>query len=114
MNFELNPTLAKDSVFIINLKLCQVRIMNDANYPWLLLIPRINKITELDQLTLADYQQLMNESRLLSDVLTDLYRPDKLNIATLGNVVPQFAYASYRQVHNGYCVAEASFGVLKI
>ena len=64
-------------------------ISRDANYPWLILVPKRENITEICQLNDIDRQQLLHESCVLSQVMTELFAPDKLNIAVLGNVVPQ-------------------------
>ena len=61
----------------------------DANYPWFILVPDRENITEIHQLDEADQQQLMRESVLLSRALEKAFSPDKLNIAALGNLVPQ-------------------------
>ena len=63
--------------------------MQDANYPWFILVPDREAITEVHQLDEADQQQLMRESVLLSRALETAFAPDKLNIAALGNIVPQ-------------------------
>ena len=64
-------------------------LLQDANYPWFILVPDREAITEIHQLGEADQQQLMRESVLLSRVLETAFSPDKLNIASLGNIVPQ-------------------------
>ena len=69
--------------------LCQLLLMKDANYPWLILVPDRDGVSELYQLDELDQQQLMRESVLLSKLLAALFQPDKLNIAALGNVVAQ-------------------------
>ena len=63
--------------------------MNDCNYPWCILVPDREDITEIHQLEEIDQQQLIRESSRLARGLTQLYRPDKLNIAAIGNLVPQ-------------------------
>lgn len=63
--------------------------MNDCTYPWLILVPRRPEIQEIFQLGEADRAQLLRESTQLSQVLHSVCRPDKLNIAALGNVVAQ-------------------------
>ena len=63
--------------------------MKDANYPWFILVPDRETVQEIHQLDPADQQQLLNESVQLSHALTAAFRPDKLNIAALGNIVPQ-------------------------
>ena len=63
--------------------------MRDANYPWFILVPDRENITEIHQLDEVDQQQLMRESVLLSLALETAFSPDKINIASLGNIVPQ-------------------------
>ena len=88
-NFILHPQLEKDSVLVTELVLCSVRLINDANYPWLILVPRIANISDIIDLNAAQQQMLWQESALVSRVLKYLFTPDKLNIAALGNMVPQ-------------------------
>ena len=63
--------------------------MRDANYPWCILVPDREDVTEIHHLIESDQQQLMRESVMLSRALETLFSPDKLNIAALGNIVPQ-------------------------
>ncbi|MFT2090674.1 HIT domain-containing protein [Paraglaciecola sp. 2405UD69-4] len=88
-NFVLDPQLAKDSEFIADLSLCTVRLINDANYPWLILVPMVANISEVIHLSEQQQQTLWQESAFISRVITQLFTPDKLNIAALGNMVPQ-------------------------
>ncbi len=85
----LHPQLAQDTVRVGDLALCRVLLINDANYPWLLLVPRRPDIGEIMELTAADQSQLMGEIMQVSRVLKAITVCDKLNIAALGNVVPQ-------------------------
>lgn len=85
----IHPQLSNDCLVLGQLELCQLLLMLDANYPWFILVPDRENITEIHQLDEADQQQLMRESVLLSRVLEKAFSPDKLNIAALGNVVPQ-------------------------
>ncbi len=71
------------------LGLCHLLLMQDANYPWFILVPDREGITEIHQLSSTDQQRLMEESVMLSRALQSAFSPDKLNIAALGNVVPQ-------------------------
>ncbi len=89
MTFELHPQLAKDSFHLADLKLCQLRLINDQRFYWLLLVPKVAKAKELTDLTPMDYQQLWQEVYSLSQVVKPLKQADKLNVATLGNQVPQ-------------------------
>ena len=85
----IHPQLSNDCLILGHLELCHLLLMLDANYPWFILVPDRENITEIHQLDEADQQQLMRESVLLSRVLEKAFSPDKLNIAALGNMVPQ-------------------------
>jgi diadenosine tetraphosphate (Ap4A) HIT family hydrolase len=88
-SFVLHPQLEKDSESITLLNLCSVRLINDANYPWVILVPQIADIEDVIDLS-DDLQQILwQESALVSRALKHLFTPDKLNIASLGNMVPQ-------------------------
>lgn len=86
---ELHPQLQADTVEIGRFPLCRLLLSRDANYPWCILVPDRAEITEICQLAAEDQMQLMRESVALSQALMQVFHPDKLNIAALGNVVPQ-------------------------
>ena len=88
-DFTLHPQLEKDSLFIRDLPLSQLRLNNQADIPWLILIPRRANIREFYELSHADAAQLMTDMRQAGQVLNTLYKPDKINTAALGNMVPQ-------------------------
>ena len=87
--FELHPQLATDTVTVGYLPLSQVLISKDANYPWFILVPQRADIVEIHHLSIEDRQQLLRESCQLSEAIVDAFSPDKINVAALGNVVPQ-------------------------
>jgi diadenosine tetraphosphate (Ap4A) HIT family hydrolase len=87
--FSLHPQLAADTFQLTQLPLCEVLLMNDANYPWLVLVPRIGDAVELVDLSDEEQVTLTRELSLSSRALQTLFKPDKLNVAALGNVVPQ-------------------------
>lgn len=89
MSFTLHPALKKDCIELGQLKLCRVLLINDSQFPWLILVPERENITEIHQLAAADQQQLMRESSYIAEQLATLYHADKMNIAALGNMVPQ-------------------------
>ncbi|WGZ95142.1 MAG: HIT domain-containing protein [Candidatus Thiothrix putei] len=89
VDFNLHPQLAQDTHFVTDLPLCRVLLMDEARYPWFILVPRRAGIREIHELTPAERQQLWAESDQISRALMALFQPDKLNIAALGNVVPQ-------------------------
>jgi diadenosine tetraphosphate (Ap4A) HIT family hydrolase len=87
--FALDPQLAVDTVFIGDLTLSRVLLVKDANYPWLILVPRRPGITELFDLADGDQTQLTGEIAATSKALKAVTACDKLNIAAIGNVVAQ-------------------------
>ena len=87
--FELDPRLAADTFVVGETPLSQVLLMNDARYPWLILVPRRADITEPFELGEADQAQVWQESMRLGELLKAHFAADKLNIAALGNQVAQ-------------------------
>ncbi len=87
--FELHTQLIKDSATVGDLGLCRVLLSNDAQYPWLILVPRRQEVVELFELSRIDQQQLLDEISNVSAALAGHFRADKMNVAALGNVVPQ-------------------------
>lgn len=87
--FELHPQLAADTLEVTRLPLCRVLLMNDATYPWLILVPQRAGLREIFELSAADQSQLIHESSQIARILHREFRADKINIAALGNVVPQ-------------------------
>ena len=87
--FSLHPQLAADTVPVGDLALSRVLLANDANYPWLILVPRRPGITELIDLVDNDRLQLMAETDAAARALKAITECDKLNVAALGNVVAQ-------------------------
>ncbi|EGG93032.1 HIT family protein [gamma proteobacterium IMCC1989] len=87
--FTLHERLVADSTQIGELPLCTLLLINDANYPWLVLVPRRPEIREIYQLETADRVQLLEESCVLSEVMDAVFTPLKMNVAALGNMVPQ-------------------------
>ncbi|WP_196778681.1 HIT family protein [Cognatilysobacter tabacisoli] len=87
--FELHPQLADDTHPVAHLPLCDVRLMDDSNHPWLILVPRVVDATELIDLDPNQQAALMAEIATASRVLQQLFEPHKLNVAALGNLVPQ-------------------------
>jgi diadenosine tetraphosphate (Ap4A) HIT family hydrolase len=87
--FELDHRLARDAHDITNLPLCNVRLMDNKCFPWLVLIPRVAGASEWIDLSREQQHQLSDEIAIVSHVLNALVTPDKLNVAALGNQVPQ-------------------------
>jgi len=87
--FILDKKLQQDSFFIGDLELCKVLLMNDANYPWLILVPRQNNLKEIIDLSFDDQIILLKEINFVAEIFKKEFEFDKLNIANLGNVVSQ-------------------------
>lgn len=87
--FSLDARLEKDCFELKDLPLCRLLMMNDTHYPWFILVPRRNDIRELYELSDEEQLQFQQESNALSRALMSVFGGDKLNIAALGNVVPQ-------------------------
>ncbi|TDU26675.1 diadenosine tetraphosphate (Ap4A) HIT family hydrolase [Panacagrimonas perspica] len=89
MDFELHPRLAADTFVLGQWPLCTLLLMNDAQYPWCILVPRRAGLREIHDLPDADQQQLLRESSALGRALMQAFGGFKLNVAALGNVVAQ-------------------------
>ena len=87
--YALDARLADDTHPLTSLALCEVRLMDDANYPWLVLVPRIAEARELIDLDADQRRQLTDEIDIAARAIRDVFRPFKLNVAALGNLVPQ-------------------------
>lgn len=88
-HYELHPQLAADTHPLATLDLCELRLMDDANYPWLVLVPRIAGARELIDLDAAQRHRLTDEIDQAGRALRAVFQPFKLNVAALGNLVPQ-------------------------
>lgn len=90
MNYmALDERLAADTFPVADLPLCRVLVMNDARYPWVILVPRHPSLSEVFELSMTDQQQLWREATQLGEAMSNALDGDKLNIAALGNVVSQ-------------------------
>jgi diadenosine tetraphosphate (Ap4A) HIT family hydrolase len=89
MSFSLHPRLAADSVEVASARLCQIRLLDDRRFPWLLLVPVLPELREIHELSPADRAQLVEEVAAVSRVLVELVSPTKVNVGALGNLVPQ-------------------------
>lgn len=86
---QIHPQLVNDCIVLGRFPLCHLLLMNDKHYPWTILVPDRDNIQEIYQLNEADQHQLLNESSALGKGLMQAFKGDKLNVAALGNVVPQ-------------------------
>ena len=88
-NFTLDPTLAKDTVEVARLDVCRVLLIRDKTYPWIILVPAIAGMRDLDDLNEAQRNQVMAEVDHASKAIKLVFHPHKMNVAALGNVVEQ-------------------------
>ena len=89
MNFQLHPRLEADTVFVGDWPLSRVLLMNDARYPWLVLVPRRADMVEIADLAVPDRALLMEEIVRAGEILRNMPGIAKLNMGALGNLVPQ-------------------------
>ena len=89
MLFQLHPQLAADCIALGRFDLCRLLLMNDSQYPWFILVPEIADIREIFQLSKDQRGLLQEESCFLAKQMSQLFNADKMNIAAIGNLVPQ-------------------------
>jgi len=87
--FQLHKLLQRDAIELLELPLSTLLLMNDSNYPWFVLVPRVESIQDIYQLDWQQQQQFLNESSLLSEIVMQLFNGTKMNVAALGNICPQ-------------------------
>lgn len=87
--FVMDERLDKDTYTLGELPLSRLLLMNDARYPWLILVPRVQGITEVYQLEMAQQQQLWQETNAVAERMQQVFAADKMNLGALGNVVSQ-------------------------
>ena len=89
MSFKLDTKFLKSSYHITDLKLCTIRLNDNSKFPWVILIPKRNKITDMNDLKSKDQILLMKEIVYVSKILKKLFKTSKLNVEKIGNIVPQ-------------------------
>ena len=89
MSFKLDRKFLKSSYHITDLKLCTIRLNDNSKFPWLILIPKRNKITDMRDLKSKDQILLIKEIVYVSKIMKKLFKTSKLNVEKIGNIVPQ-------------------------
>lgn len=89
MTFVIDDRIASTCFELGDWPLSRVLLKNNADYPWLILIPRVKNIQEIDQLPQQSRYTLIDEISQLSSIAQTYFKPDKLNVGALGNIVPQ-------------------------
>lgn len=88
-DFTLHKLLQRDCIELIDLPLSKLLLMNDSQYPWFILVPKVKDIKDIYQLDWPEQQQFLNESSLLCELLMQIFQGTKMNVAALGNVCSQ-------------------------
>ena len=89
MTFNIDKKFLKPSHHIIELKLCSIRLHDNSKFPWLILIPKRNKIVDISDLKHKDQILLINEIVFVSKIMKKIFKTSKLNVEKIGNIVPQ-------------------------
>ena len=89
MQFILDDRLSRDTFFVGDLPLCKVLLMNVSNFPWIILVPKVAGLTEVFHLNASEKKDYQKETNYLLEAMSKEYGSHKMNIASLGNLVPQ-------------------------
>ena len=89
MSFKLDRKFLKSSHHMTDLKLCTIRLNDNSKFPWLILIPKRKKVTDMSDLKSKDQILLMKEIVYVSKIMKKLFKTSKLNVEKIGNIVPQ-------------------------
>ena len=89
MSNKVNKNFLKDSYLIIELKLCSIRLIDNAKFPWIILIPKRKNITDISELNSKDQMLLMRDIVYSSKLMKKIFKTKKLNVEKIGNIVPQ-------------------------
>jgi diadenosine tetraphosphate (Ap4A) HIT family hydrolase len=108
--FSLDPRLAGDTVWVMDWALSTVRLMNDARFPWVILIPRRAEVRELHDLGHGEALVLLQELQRASQGLQRIFKPDKINVGAIGNIVPQLHIHVVARRHSDVAWPEPVWG----
>ena len=86
---KASKSFLKDSHLIADLKLCSIRLIDNAKFPWIILIPKRKNITDISELNSKDQMLLMKEIVHCSNLMKKIFKTKKLNVEKIGNIVPQ-------------------------
>lgn len=109
--FTLNSTLERDSLPLLETEECLVRLVNDARFPWILVIPQFDGLTDLHDLAVDDFARVMQTVRELGAVMKVGFDADKINTAAIGNMVPQLHIHLVARYKNDVCWPSPVWGV---
>lgn len=86
---KVNKNFLKSSHYIYDLKLCSIRMIDNSNFPWIIIIPKRKSITDITDLKKNDRNQLMEEIVFCSNIMKKVFKTSRLNVEKIGNIVPQ-------------------------
>ena len=86
---KVNKNFLKSSHYIFDLKLCSIRMIDNSNFPWIILIPKRKGVTDITDLKKNDRNQLMEEIFYCSNIMKKVFKTSRLNVEKIGNIVPQ-------------------------
>ena len=89
MSFKINKKFLKSSHYITDLQLCSIRLHDNSKFPWIILIPKRNRITDMSDLNSKDQILLIKEIVYVSKIMKKLFKTSKLNVEKIGNIIPQ-------------------------
>ena len=102
MPFKIDKKFLKSSHHITELKLCSIRLNDNSKFPWVILIPKRNKITDISNLNSKDQILIIKEIVYVSKIMKKLFKTSKLNIEKIGNLVPQLHIHIIARKKNDY------------
>lgn len=108
--YSLHPVLARETFLVGDFPLSTCRLRNDMQFPWLILIPRMSGVTEMYELPEADQQQFLRESSFVARQMARIFQADKMNVAALGNQVPQLHFHVIARYQNDMAWPNSAFG----
>lgn len=114
MDYQIHPSDTDESFFIADLSLSELRLFNQADLVWLILFPKRESVIELIDLNKKDQEILLDEINRISMLLKDNFPCDKLNIATLGNILPRLHIHIIARRYNDAYFPKSCFGVSRI
>ncbi|NBX86173.1 MAG: HIT family protein [Proteobacteria bacterium] len=89
MGFMLHPQLEADTIWVGDLRVCRVLLLNDSRYVWAVLVPMRTGCRDLTDVPELDFAPMMEEVKQVHDFIKNMMKPDKMNVGAIGNMVPQ-------------------------
>ncbi len=109
--FTLNRQLKQDTIHIASLELSEILLINDSRYPWVILVPSCPNVSDITDLTSENRTIFTDEINRIASIMKKHYQPDRLNIAMLGNVVPQLHCHIIARFKNDFAWAKPVWGI---